>query len=235
MSILESNFRFPLLPAMAVAAFLAATGPAFSGAGSAGHGHGNDTPAATGMQGGGMHKMPGGATMKGSQHETGQGHMMGSGGHGAADHHGGMAAIGEPGKASDVSRTIVITMKDNFYVPEKIEIKAGETIRFKITNKGEFLHEFGLGTAAMHKAHQKQMAVMMEHGMIEMDRINHERMKMDHGGGHMMNHDDPNSILLEPGKSGEIIWKFTKPTNLEFACNIPGHYESGMVGPIKIK
>jgi len=41
--------------------------------------------------------------------------------------------------------------------------------------------------------------------------------------------------LLEPGKSGEVIWKFTKPTKLEFACNVPGHYQSGMVGKIKFK
>ena len=27
----------------------------------------------------------------------------------------------------------------------------------------------------------------------------------------------------------------TKDISLEMACNIPGHYESGMVGPITIK
>jgi uncharacterized cupredoxin-like copper-binding protein len=148
-------------------------------------------------------------------------------------HHG--FEFGEPGKASQVGRDIEITMRDIRYEPEEINVKAGETIRFKITNKGELLHEFGLGTVAMHAAHQKQIAVMMEHGMIEPDRINHERMKMDHGsGGHGMSHDDPNSLLLEPGKSGEIIWKFTKATELEFACNLPGHYESGMKGPLKV-
>ena len=82
----------------------------------------------------------------------------------------------------------------------------------------------------MHKAHQKEMIMMMEHGMIEADRINHDRMKMDMGGGHKMGHDDPNSVLLEPGKSAEVIWKFSKAGELEFACNLPGHYDSGMVG-----
>ncbi|MDH3699682.1 MAG: cupredoxin domain-containing protein [Alphaproteobacteria bacterium] len=158
-----------------------------------------------------------------------------AGKHGAGGHHGAAAAIGKPGTASKVTRTIVVTMRDNFYEPESISVKPGETIRFKITNKGEFLHEFGLGTAAMHAAHQKEMLVMMEHGMIEADRINHERMKMDHGDGMKMSHDDPNSVLLEPGKSGEIIWTFNKRAKLEFACNIPGHYESGMMGEIKFR
>ena len=45
-----------------------------------------------------------------------------------------------------------------------------------------------------------------------------------------MEHDDPNSILLEPGKSDEIIWKFTQATELAFACNVPGQYDAGMVG-----
>jgi uncharacterized cupredoxin-like copper-binding protein len=51
--------------------------------------------------------------------------------------------------------------------------------------------------------------------------------------GHGM-HNEPNSLLLEPGKSGEIIWKFPKHAKLEFACNVPGHYDAGMMGEIKL-
>ena len=168
---------------------------------------------------------------------AGEGHHhhghKGGGGHGHGHHE---FSFGEPGMASEVTREIVVVMKDNLYKPKELSVKAGETIRFKIINEGEFLHEFGIATVAMHAEHQKQMAVMLEHGMIEVDRINHERMKMSHGdGGHTMKHDDPNSVLVEPGKSTEIIWKFAKAEGIEFACNIPGHYESGMVGPILFK
>jgi len=148
--------------------------------------------------------------------------------------HGHGTAIGEPGKASQASKTIEVTAGDNFYEPEKIEVKAGETIRFVITNTGEVVHDFTLGTAAMHAAHQKEMAMMVEHGVIEGDRINRDRMKMDMGGGRTMEHNDPNSALLEPGQTAEIVWKFTEPMTLEFACNVPGHYESGMMGSIKV-
>ena len=41
-----------------------------------------------------------------------------------------------------------------------------------------------------------------------------------------------NSILLEPNKSGEIIWKFSTDVALEAACNVPGHYEAGMISKI---
>jgi len=159
-----------------------------------------------------------------------------SGGHGASEGHGhgGEANIGKPGKASDVTRTVTITMTDNRYSPEKIEVKKGETVRFVLKNQGEFVHEFNIGTAKMHKAHQKEMMTMMEHGVLEPDRINHAMMKMDMGGGKTMEHNDPNSVLLEPRKSAEIIWKFDTNARLEFACNVPGHYESGMVGTISI-
>src|SRR3546814_5289579 len=78
-----------------------------------------------------------------------------SGGHageqaGSGHGHAGTLAFGEPGKASEASRTIEIVMGDNYFEPENLEIRAGETVRFVLKNEGEFLHEFNLGTAAMH-------------------------------------------------------------------------------------
>ena len=92
------------------------------------------------------------------------------------------------------------------------------------------MHEFNIGTPAMHKGHQKEMMMMVDHGVLEADKINHDKMKMDMGGGKTMEHNDPNSALLEPGKSKEIVWKFSKAGTFEFACNVPGHYDAGMVG-----
>jgi uncharacterized cupredoxin-like copper-binding protein len=153
-----------------------------------------------------------------------------SGGHG----HGNAVDIGKPGKVSATTRTITVTLRDNFYEPKSISVGKGETVRFVIKNKGEFVHEFNIGTAAMHAKHQKEMMVMVEHGVLEPDKINHHKMKMDMGGGKTMEHNDPNSILLEPGKTGEIVWAFPKALALEFGCNIPGHYQSGMVGKFHI-
>ena len=99
-----------------------------------------------------------------------------------------------------------------------------------IVNDGEFVHEFNIGTADMHAEHQEEMMMMMDHGVLEADKINRERMQMDMGDGQTMAHDDPNSVLLEPGETAEVIWKFADPVELEFACNVPGHYESGMAG-----
>ena len=157
------------------------------------------------------------------------------GGHGGPASHAHSAAIGEPGKAAEASRTVAIEMAENRFTPERIEVKKGETVRFVVRNAGELVHEFNIGTAAMHAAHQKEMQLMVDHGVIESDRINRERMKMDMGGGKTMEHNDPNSILVEPGKTGEIVWKFSRDGEFEFACNVPGHYDAGMVGRFHFK
>lgn len=47
-----------------------------------------------------------------------------------------------------------------------------------------------------------------------------------------MSHSHSNSVLIEPNKSAEIIWKFNTEAELEAACNVPGHYEVGMVAKI---
>ncbi|MBU0726677.1 MAG: cupredoxin family protein [Alphaproteobacteria bacterium] len=148
----------------------------------------------------------------------------------APGHSGGQ--VGEPGKKAEAGRTLTVMLEDNFYEPERITVVAGETVRFVIKNKGEFLHEFNIGTPEMHAAHQKEMAMMAEHGMLTPTGIDKNAMaKMDHS----MKHDDPNSVLVEPGKSAEIVWKFTNAGTIEFACNIPGHYEAGMVGTFQFR
>lgn len=160
-----------------------------------------------------------------------------SGVHAAGEHggHHGGGAVGEPGTAENVSRTIEVTMRDNYYEPESISVKAGETIRFRVKNEGALVHEFNIGTADMHEAHQDEMQMMVEHGVIKGDRIDHEMMEMDMGDGHSMKHDDPNSVLMEPGESKEIIWTFSEASSLEFACNVPGHYQAGMVGDLDVE
>ena len=150
-----------------------------------------------------------------------------AGSHSGGHHH---FEFGAPGKPEEVTRTIEVALEDIYFEPESIQVKAGETIRFVLQNKGELVHEFNIGTPHMHEEHQAEMEMMVDHGVLELDKINYEMMKMEMADGTTMEHDDPNSLLLEPGTSGEIIWTFVKPMALEFACNIPGHYDAGMAG-----
>jgi len=165
---------------------------------------------------------------------TASGAAWAGAGHGASSG----SSIGMPGHMGDVSRTVTVTMGDNYYEPANLEVKEGETVKFIIKNAGDFMHEFNIGTPNMHAAHQKEMANMAEHGLLTPTGVKTDMGHMDHSkmGGNMpnMKHDDPNSILLKPGETREMVWKFGSNKGLEFACNVPGHYESGMVGKIKL-
>jgi len=152
--------------------------------------------------------------------------------------------FGKPAKAAQATRTVEIKLGEMFFEPESIDVKPGETVRFVIHNTGSLLHEFNLGSAAMHAGHQKEMQQMMDSGMLtptgmhdmsRMDPGSMDHSKMGHGDMPMMNHDDPNSVLVEPGNTAELTWTFSKATSLEFACNIPGHYQAGMVGKLTVK
>ncbi|MFC4350882.1 cupredoxin domain-containing protein [Fodinicurvata halophila] len=143
------------------------------------------------------------------------------------DGHG--APHGAPGEPSQVSRSIEVVMDDTYFEPERLEVQAGETIRFEIRNKGTLVHEFNIGTPEMHADHADEMMAMMEEGVMTPQSLDEQAMEGMH--------DHANSVLLEPGESDEVVWTFPEETDvtLEFGCNVPGHYASGMVGEFELK
>lgn len=116
------------------------------------------------------------------------------------------------GQSNAVKRTVEIRMTDNMrFTPDLVEVKQGETIKFVHLNNGKVMHEFVLGT-------KKELD---EHSAL---------MKKFPG----MEHDEPYMAHVAAGKKGEIIWNFNKVGEFDFACLLPGHYEAGMVGKIKV-
>ena len=146
---------------------------------------------------------------------------------------GSMKMIGTQGKKESVDRTIKVSMYDNYYQPNKFEIKKGETIKFIVQNKGELVHEFNIATKKMHLKHQPEMLMMVENEIILADKIDKKKMMKMSIKNPSMAHKHSNSVLLSPGESAELIWKFSNTAALEAACNVPGHYEVGMVAKIE--
>ncbi|MFM1907890.1 MAG: hypothetical protein RLZZ591_1567 [Pseudomonadota bacterium] len=137
------------------------------------------------------------------------GSHAGGHGHGHGDEE---TAIGKPGMPGRVNRTITVDMNDNMrYTPASVQAKQGETIRFVVRNQGKIKHELSLGT---EKELLEHLEVMKKYPDME--------------------HDEPSKITLAPGKQGEIIWQFTKAGTVNFACLMPGHYEAGMKGAVKV-
>ena len=132
----------------------------------------------------------------------------------AGSHAGGHdeVAIGQPGKTANIDRTINIDMTDNMrFSSADIAVKKGETIRFLVRNSGQIKHEMVLGTPKELKEHYAMMMKMPE-----------------------MEHADANMITVAPGKTGEVVWQFTKAGKVDFACLQPGHYDAGMKGMVSV-
>jgi uncharacterized cupredoxin-like copper-binding protein len=129
--------------------------------------------------------------------------------------HGAFSA-GEPGNPKKPARTIKIAMREDgdrmTFEPSRIEVRRGEQIRFILDNDGLKNHEFVLATAAENRKHAELMKKYPD-----------------------MEHADPNGRTVAPYNRDELLWKFTKAGEFEFACLIPGHYEAGMFGKIIVK
>jgi len=121
-------------------------------------------------------------------------------------------AFGKQGDPKKVTRTIKVDMSDMMrFGPAEITVKEGDTVKFVVANKGKVMHEMVIGTMEELKAHG-------------------ELMKKHPG----MEHDEPYMSHVSPGKKEEMVWQFTKAGEFYYACLIPGHFEAGMVGKIKV-
>ncbi|MFA5955985.1 plastocyanin/azurin family copper-binding protein [Hyphomicrobium sp.] len=125
-------------------------------------------------------------------------------------------AAGEPGDAKKPFRVVEVTMSERegamIYSPAEVDVKIGEQVKFVIHNVGALRHEFHLASIQQNASHRIEMQKNPE-----------------------MEHDDPNAQSVEPDKEKEILWRFSKPGEFEFACLIPGHYEAGMHGKVVVK
>jgi len=125
-------------------------------------------------------------------------------------------SAGEPGDPEKPSRVIQVTMQESdgkmLFVPNHVEVRKGEQIKFELYNSGGLDHEFVLATAQENQKHSEAMKMNPE-----------------------MEHHDPNATRVAPKKTDEIVWNFTKPGEFEFACLIPGHHDAGMFGTVNVK
>lgn len=119
---------------------------------------------------------------------------------------------GVAGDAQAVARTIEVRMGDDMrFTPARIDLRLGETVRFVAVNDGRLMHEFVIGTRRSNEAHA---AMMLKAPGME--------------------HDEPYMAHVPPGRRGEIVWRFNRAGQFEFACLIAGHYQAGMVGRIEV-
>lgn len=121
-------------------------------------------------------------------------------------------AFGREGDPRKASRTVSVEMSDQMrFTPAEITVKQGETVRFRVKNSGKVMHEMVLGRVEDLKEHA---AMMQKHPGME--------------------HDEPYMAHVAPGKTGTMAWQFTQAGEFHYGCLVPGHFEAGMVGRIRV-
>jgi len=133
---------------------------------------------------------------------------LAGGKHGGDHEHGNQGSpVGAPADAANATKTIQVTTSDDmrYRFSTDLDLKAGEIVKFVVTNQGKIPHEFSVGDKKEQKSHQAMMKKMPN-----------------------MVHQDGNTVTVMPGESKELTWQFKGDAKVVFACNIPGHFEAGM-------
>jgi uncharacterized cupredoxin-like copper-binding protein len=133
-----------------------------------------------------------------------------------------------PGTAS-APREVNIIAKDWQFVPDPVDVVPGETVLLHVVNGGLEIHEVVIGNAAVQDAWEAAEAATVGHppGPTPVVSVPPDRAGI--------------RIVVESGQRVDAVW--TVPLDagtggpdsaLLIGCHIPGHWEKGMVVPIRI-
>ncbi|MGH9035390.1 MAG: cupredoxin domain-containing protein [Acidimicrobiia bacterium] len=105
-------------------------------------------------------------------------------------------------------RTVTIEMRDIAFDPDRLEVKAGETVEFVFRNTG-----------------------MAEHGAVIGDEKLQESQEGEGSSGHAGGHQGSEHaarVVLSPGREGTLTYTFDEPGALFIGCHVPHHWDAGM-------
>lgn len=125
-----------------------------------------------------------------------------------------MSDVGMPAAGSKPSKVVYVMLSDDMKITFKKEvtIEPNDVVQFVVMNTGKIDHEFSIGSAKEQLVHRDMMRTM--------------------SGQHM--HDSGSTVTVQPGKAKQLTWHFQGDNHVEFACNIPGHAEAGMVKKVTL-
>ncbi|ENC6731448.1 copper-binding protein [Vibrio navarrensis] len=125
----------------------------------------------------------------------------------------GMSDVGMPAKGAKPDKVVHVILSDDMKITFKkdVTIEPNDVVQFVVMNTGKIDHEFSIGSAAEQLKHREMMKQMGNH-----------------------THDSGSTVTVQPGKAKQLLWHFHGDNKVEFACNIPGHAEAGMVKSIEL-
>jgi uncharacterized cupredoxin-like copper-binding protein len=119
-----------------------------------------------------------------------------------------VAAAGACTSASDPDRTVEISIRHSRFEAATLSVEPGEHVLFVIRNDDPIDHEFILGDEEVQRVHEKGT-------------------EAHHGA-------KPGEVSVAAGATAQTTYRFEGPGTLIFGCHLPGHYDYGMRGTVRV-
>ncbi|CAH7203088.1 Copper-binding protein [Vibrio chagasii] len=125
----------------------------------------------------------------------------------------GMSEVGMPATGAKPDKVVHVLLSDDMKITfkNKVNIEPNDVVQFVVMNTGKVDHEFSIGSSEEQLEHREMMKNMGNHA-----------------------HDSGSTVTVKPGKAKQMLWHFHGDNHVEFACNIPGHAEAGMVKSVTL-
>jgi uncharacterized cupredoxin-like copper-binding protein len=109
---------------------------------------------------------------------------------------------------SATPRTVEITMRRSKFLPARLVVRRGTTVRFVITNADPIDHELIVGDDAVQRRHET--GTEPAHGAV------------------------PGEVTVPAGATAETTYTFSHAGIVLIGCHAPGHYAYGMRGRVLV-
>lgn len=118
------------------------------------------------------------------------------------------AARATPDALGPGTVTIHLGVDHSRFDPARIVVRQGTLVRFVVRNGDPIRHELIVGPPDVHARHAS--------------------------GAEAVHPPLPGEVTVEPGETAETVYRFEKVGDVTFACHLPGHYEYGMHGEVRV-
>ncbi|PNY80850.1 cupredoxin domain-containing protein [Deinococcus koreensis] len=129
------------------------------------------------------------------------------------------------------AKTIRIEMSEMKFAPMNLTLRAGQPVVIQLSNAGVAPHEFQAygKPGAAPKGEAAWDAYMEKHTIWLPSRDTRLTVNGKAVKGRFI------EVQLKPGEKATLSFTPTQAGAFEMACDYPGHYESGMKGPLTVR
>ena len=104
--------------------------------------------------------------------------------------------------------TVTLTIRHSRFVPSSLEVRPGSTVRIVVRNLDPIAHELIVGDQAVQDVHER--GTETHHG---------ER---------------PGEVSVAAGAATETTYTFPASGPILLGCHLPGHWDYGMRGTVRV-